>query len=433
MANVFVIGMDPFNLETVQGLPESSRYDLHALLPLAKVHRAPSYNYDVLVREAQAQLKAFDGQVDALVTWWDFPGTALVPVLTEHWDLPGPDLRSVITLEHKYWSRLVQRLVAPEHVPAFVAFDPFSDDALHKVLDAGLTYPFWVKPVKSVASYLGFRVAGPDHFEHAMKVMRAGIGHYGDPFEQALSRVQDCPHEVARVGGRACLAESIIDGQQCTLEGYVCFGEVHVYGAVDSVRHKGTSTLRAYQYPSTLPQPILRQMQQVATEVITASGLDHSCFNIEFFYDEDHGRIWLLEINVRLSQSHCDLFAKVDGVSSQRALLDVAHGKLPRVPHRQGDHAVAAKYFLRTTRDGIVRSVPSAEAMTAVEKRFPDTRHELAVAPGTRLSTLPIQESYSYELGRVFIGADDHEALAARLGEISEMLQFDIEPIGAGP
>ncbi len=427
MRNVFVIGLDPFNLETMQELRESRRYAFHPLLPTSSVLRAPSYDYDQLVEDADRELAEFDETVDAVVTWWDFPSTALVPVITQLWDLYGPDLRSVLTLEHKYWSRLVQRLVAPDHVPGFAAFDPFADDALDKVHAAGLDYPFWLKPVKSVASYLGFHIDGPEDFEHALAIIREEIGQYGDPFQQALSRVDDLPHEIEWVGANACLAEGIIGGRQCTLEGYVSFGDVTIYGAVDSIREEGVSTFRGYHYPSQLPQPILRRMEQIAAEVIVAAGLDHSCFNIEFFYDEDAGRIWLLEVNVRLSQSHCDLFTKVDGVTSQRALIDVAQGRAPRMPYRSGAFAVAGKYFLRTSDDGVIRAVPTEDDIARVQERFPGTRIEIGPKPGTRLSEMAVQESYSYELGRVYLGADDHDQLDDMFEEVKLMLAFDID------
>ncbi len=431
MAHVFVIGLDPFNLETAQSLRESDRYVFHPLLQLAKVRHAPSYDYEALLREADEQLRQSRAPVDAIVTWWDLPGTTLVPALAELWDVPSPDLRSVLTLEHKYWSRQVQSFVVPDHVPPFVAFDPFADDALHSVLDAGLEFPFWVKPVKSVASYLGFRIEDPDDFIQAMAAIRPRIAVFGDPFDQVLSRVRDMPPEIDRAGGKACLAEGIISGDQCTLEGYVSSGQVRVYGTVDSLRRDDSSSFRAYRYPSVLPSAVLDRMAEIATRVVVATGLDDSCFNVEFFFDEEQDKIWLLELNARLSQSHFDLFAKVDGVSSQRVLLDVARGRLPRMPYRRGEYAVAGKYFLRADADGIVRSAPSASDMAAVTARFPGARVDLEVAPGMRLSGLRSQDSYSYELGHVFVGADDFGSLEETAAQIEDMLHFDIEPVRA--
>jgi hypothetical protein len=424
--NIFVIALDPFNLETMKGLPESRRYDFHSLLPRSEVLKADSYDYDQLVADANAELEAFDGTVDGVVTWWDFPASGIAPVLSERWDLYGPSLRSVVVLEHKYWSRLAQRAVAGEHVPAFAAFDPFDEDALDQIENRGVKYPFWLKPVKSVGSYLGFRIDGPEDWEPAITTMREEIAQFGDPFDQALERVE-LPADVEAVGGVACLAEGIISGWQCTLEGYVSHGEAHVYGTVDSLRMPGVSTFRCYQYPSRLPVPIQRRMEQIAKDVVGQAELDHCCFNAEFFYDEEQGQIWILEINTRLSQSHCDLFAKVDGASSQRAMLSLSQGRSPRMLHRQGPFNVAGKYFLRRTEDGVVRANPSEEDLAAVVERFPGTRIEIDTKVGKRLSELPVQETYSFELGRVFIGADDHEQLEQRFEEIESMLPFEIE------
>jgi hypothetical protein len=38
-----------------------------------------------------------------------------------------------------------------------------------------------------------------------------------------------------------------------------------------------------------------------------------------------------------------------------------------------------------------------------------------------------VQETYSYELGRAYVGAGSHEALHEAWDEIEEMLSFDIE------
>jgi hypothetical protein len=424
--NVFVIALDDFNRATMQTLPEYRRYEFHSLLPQEVVLKADEYDYEELLARANRELREFDGTVDGIATWWDFPSSGLAPVLSEHWDCYGPTLRSVVVLEHKYWSRLAQRAVAGEHVPAFAAFDPFDEDALDQIGHRGVRYPFWLKPVKSVGSYLGFRIDGPEDWEPAITTMREEITQFGDPFDQALARVE-LPPDVEAVGGVACLAEGIIGGWQCTLEGFVSHGEPHVYGTVDSLRMPGVSTFRCYQYPSRLPLPIQRRMAQIAKDVVQQAELDHCCFNAEFFYDEDQGQIWILEVNTRLSQSHCDLFAKVDGVSSQRAMLSLSQGRIPRMLHRQGDFAVAGKYFLRTTDDGIVRCVPSEDDLAAVVERFPGTRIDIDPSPGDRLSEMAVQETYSYELGRVFVGADDHEQLEERFEQISDMLPFEIE------
>ena len=427
-SNVFVIGLDAFGRDRVLDLRESGRYQIHELLETEDVVKAEGYDYDDLVARANAQLDDFDHNVDAVITWWDFPSSGLVPLVSELWDTYGPRLSGVLRLEHKYWSRVIQRGVAAEHVPAFAVFEPDDEEALETITDQGVEFPFWIKPVKSVASYLGFKIENEQELLNAQKAIDDEIDRYGEPFQQALAHI-DLPPDIAHIGARACVAEGLIGGRQCTLEGYVSFGEPTVYGVVDSLREPNGSTFRSYQYPSQLPVPVQRRMIEIAGDVVTHAGLDHACFNAEFFYDEQQGQIWLLEINTRLSLSHCDLFAKVDGASSQRALLDVAMGREPRMPHRLGPYNVAAKYFLRAfVADGVVTHAPGEEEFAALEERFPSVRVQVDVEEGDRLSeALSVQESYSFELGRVWFGADDHEDLERKFEEIQQLLAIEIE------
>lgn len=84
--NVFVIALDEFNLSTMHGLREANRYHFHSLLPREQVLKADEYDYEQLLADADEELLAFNGSVDAIVTWWDFPSTGLLPVLSELWD-----------------------------------------------------------------------------------------------------------------------------------------------------------------------------------------------------------------------------------------------------------------------------------------------------------------------------------------------------------
>ncbi|MEX2548584.1 MAG: ATP-grasp domain-containing protein [Nitriliruptoraceae bacterium] len=423
--NIFIIGMDELNLATMQRLREAHRYTFHGLLSLQQVRKADAYDYERLVANADERLRGCGHSVDAIATWWDFPSTGLLAVLSELWDLPGPDLRSIVALEHKYWARLEQRAAAGDHVPPFTAFDPFDDDALATIQRHGVAVPFWVKPVKSVGSYLGFRVDSPADFRAAMVATRAGIAQFGEPFQQVLDRV-DAPPSVRNAGALACIAESIISGWQCTVEGYVSSGNVVAYGLVDSITEPNSSTFRGYQYPSRLPTPIQQRMFDIATDVIRHVGLDNCCFNVEFFYDPSDGHIRLLEVNPRTSQSHCELFAKVDGASTQRAMLDVAQGRFPRMPHRQGTDRVAGRLYLRTTTDGVVHALPDDDQIRQVTERFPGIRITFDVEVGDRLSDLNVQEPYSYELGHAVLGADSHAQLDESFEQLRTLLEVDM-------
>ena len=110
-------------------------------------------------------------------------------------------------------------------------------------------------------------------------------------------------------------------------------------------------------------------------------------------------------------------------------MVDVGLGIAPRMPHREGPYGVAAKQMLRVFEDGRVERVPSEAEIRRVEAAFPGTLVQLNVAPGMRLSELRHQDSFSWELGVLFTGAEDRDALDARIAQCRRMLPFTIAPL----
>jgi len=423
--NVFVLGLDGFNLAKLRSLDIGEPCDFHGLLTPEEILDAEEFPISSMVERATAQMHAFPGTVDAVVGYMDFPVSTMLPLLKAPFGLPGLTMTSLLKCEHKYWSRLMQREVVGAHVPEFVAFDPFGPDPAGQI---GLEPPYWVKPVKSAGSWLGFYVGNQADLDHAVAVIREHIGRFADPFNELLDTVE-LPPEVASVDGSYCLAEAIIGGWQCTLEGSVVGGHFDVHGVVDSVRLPGSTSFERYQYPSRLPQAKLDEMSRITQEVLEHVGFDGAAFNIEFFWDEERDHLWLLEVNTRIAQHHSDLFEKVDGASNHQVMLEVNLGRRPRMPHGQGPFGCAAVFFMRHTEDALVTAVPSEEEIAELAAAIPGLEVQLHVQPGQRLSELVDQDSYSYELGIVYLGARDEAELLDRYEACRERLHFTLEPV----
>ncbi|UYG06310.1 ATP-grasp domain-containing protein [Halomonas sp. M4R1S46] len=424
--NVFVVGHDDLSRRLLPTLRHAEDYAFHGLLPLNEVVHAQEYHFDRLVEDALDELQRFPDPVDAIVGVWDFPTTALLPVLRDAMGHRGPTLEAVLKCEHKYWSRLEQAKAVPECVPAFQALDPFDDHAIDTL---EVDYPFWIKPVKAHSSQLGFHIGNEQQLREALPHIRRGIGKFGNPLSEVCTHL-DLPDDVAGIGGHHCIVEAIISaGRQCTLEGYVQQGEVHLTGIVDSIRdtwHR--SVLMRFEYPSSLPDPVQQRMVALSRRVMRHIGYDDAPFNIEFYHDDKSDRIWLLEINSRLSRSHAALFQLVDGAPHYQVMVDVALGMAPRMPHREGRYAIAAKQMLRVFQGGIVRRVPTAEEIRLVEAAYPGTLVELNVRNGMALESLLHQDSFSWELGVLFTGADSYQGLLERIRLCREGLPFVITP-----
>lgn len=425
LKNIFVIALDELNLGLLRTVRGGEDYNFVGLLDYDEVVRAERFPLGQLRASAERQLEAFPGRVDAIVGYWDFPTVCMLPLLRRRMGLLTPSLESVLKCEHKYWSRLEQRQVVPELVPRFCAFDPFDDDALANI---DLDFPFWVKPVKSHSSHLGFKIHDAREFHRSMAIIRANIARFAEPFNYVLRRAS-LPPEVAAVDGYHCIAEEIISaGHQCTLEGYVFAGEPEIYGVVDSVREgKHRSSFSRYQYPSRLPRRVQERMMAAAKRVMKRLDYADAPFNMEFYWNGKTDAIALLEINGRISRSHCPLFWMVDGRSHQEVMIDVALGRRPAFPHRQGKHRVAAKFMLRRSEDGVVTGVPDDAAIRRVRARFPDTLVRLMVVRGTRLAHLSLQDSYSFEVAEIFMGAENQKELLAGYRLCLQMLGFRFE------
>ncbi|MGK3207127.1 ATP-grasp domain-containing protein [Amycolatopsis sp. MEPSY49] len=417
--NIFVIGLDEENQRVLDRLPWAGTYEFHGLLTPEDLQHG-DIDFEALLKTAQHQLDAFDGDVGAIVTYWDFPAATLVPILCARYGLPSLSLEAVLKCEHKYWSRLEQRKVIDE-LPNFGIVD--LDDE-HPAPPRGVGFPMWLKPVKSFSSELAFKAGNEAEFADAVAEIRAGVGRVGEPFGYVLDQVQ-LPPEIARVGGAACLAEEALHGVQAAVEGYVYHGEVVVYGALDSINYPDSSSFLRHQYPSQLGEEPVRRMREVAERVMRQIGYDNGTFSIEFFCDPESGQVALLEINPRHSQSHAELFEFVDGVANHEIMVRLGLGQDPGRRPSKGKYQIAGKWYLRRFEDGVVTRVPSPEEIAAIEDRIDGTQIEIVPAAGQRLSELPEQDSYSFELAQLFVAAHTEHEMTQKYQACVDALRFE--------
>lgn len=419
---VFFVGLDDFNLQTLNTLPQAEEFEFVPALTYGEIRDDPDADVAALIELAASRLEAAPGGPAGVASFFDFPGTVIAAVLAERFGLPGPPLESLFKCEHKYWSRLEQNKVVPDIIPGFQAFDPFDDDAYDKL---GMMPPFWIKPVKSFRSYLAYQITDERQFRQVMETCRARGPAITEPFRKVM-QAYDMPDELTAMR-ESFIAESPIGGAQCTLEGYAHDGKVVVYGVVDSVREADSSSFARYEYPSLLPLEIQHRMIDATRSVIQQFGYNHGPFNVEFFYDQTADAIWLLEINPRASQSHAELFRMVNGVSHFSLVVDLAVGRKPRPLERRGDWTVAAHFFERAFQPGRVAYVPGKAALERIRGRQKDTRIQIMVEKGDDLAELANQDSYSYELASVYIGGRDRMDLMDRHDQVMTALQFEIE------
>lgn len=418
--NIFVLGLDETNRAPLEHIYGAESYRFHQLLALSELQDG-HIELKAPLEKARAQLDAFDGTIDAVVGYWDFPVSSMVPLLCRRYGLRSAELTAVVRCEHKYWCRLEQQKVIDEY-PAFALVDLEHDTSLPE----GFDYPAWVKPVKSFSSALAYQVGNDEELAQALGEIRNRIDQVGDAFDHLLEYV-DLPDEIARVGGRACLVEESVTGGQLTIEGYSVGTEVHIYGAIDSVTYPDCPSFLRYQYPSTLPQRIITRASDLSRALVARLGLDSVAFNVEFFVDPERETLTVLEVNPRHSQSHARLFEYVDGIPNHQCMVRLALGLDPQLPYGEGPYRHAAKWFFRRFTDGTVRRCPSAAEIDSIEEQVPGVAVKIAASEGMRLSDADRQDSYSYELAHVFIGANSEAELAEKYERCIAGLPFEFD------
>ncbi|MFD0021693.1 acetyl-CoA carboxylase biotin carboxylase subunit family protein [Streptomyces sp. NPDC058382] len=424
--NIFVLGLDEANLPTLEAVPESGTYRFHPLLSLGDLQGGEVSVADLMTR-AREILDAHDGSIDAIVGYWDFPVSTLVPMLGSEYGTRTTSLESVVKCEHKYWSRLEQQKVIDEY-PNFGRVDLHTSDPRPP---DGVNFPMWVKPALAYSSELAYGVSDMAEFRTAVDRIREGMGRVGRPFNSVLELLE-LPPEMEGVGGQVCLAEEAMTGIQVAVEGFVHEGEVTVYGVLDSISYPGSPCFLRHQYPSTLPPEVIRKLHEVSERTMRQIGMDSATFSIEYFYDPKTGDVSLLEINPRHSQSHAELFDYVDGAPNHHRMISLALGNDPALSGGKGPYRMAAKWYYRWFGEGTVHQVPTPGELAAIERAIPGVRVDVVPAEGQKLSSVSQQDSYSYEIAHIFTGADDEEGLRRKFDQCVAALGLTFDETAPG-
>jgi len=423
----FVLGLDPLRQTYLESVRDADQYRFHPLLDFDELVLAKSYPYDKLLHKAEQQLRDFPEPIAGILGHWDFPTSVLLAHLCEKFGFTSASLRAVLTCEHKYWSRLEQRAVLPEWTPEFCAINPFAENPLARLT---IDYPLWLKPIKAHSSFLGFRIENAADFRRAFGMIRKKIRRFGDAFNQALAHVE-VPPPVGEVDGNWCIAEEIITGKQCGIEGSMLHGDYRIHGIVDTVKDSKNWSFTRYEYPSVWPRQAQQKICAAGEKLLRHIGFDNSPFGIEFFWDKQKNALKVLEINTRISQSHSDQFIKVHGVSNHQVPVDLALGRAPDLSDCKGKYQCAAKFMLRRYRDARVDRVPSEAEIRKVKSSVADSDVVLTVSEGQQLSEKLNQDSYSYEIANILLGAQDQPGLLQAYHQLADRLHFEFSDGGA--
>ena len=353
-------------------------------------------------------------RIEGVTSGIGYPGMLVASVVAARLGLPGTTVESVLLCEHKYYARAAQQKLTPSATPSFQLLTP---DNFGEPGAPGIPFPLFLKPVKSCFSINAQKVSSLPELLRAARTRRMPewfLSPFNDLLKAHTNYVYDASH---------LLVETLLEGAQVSLEGYVFRGRVHILGIIDSVMFPGTISFERFVYPSRLPAEVQSRMARIAETFISGIGYDNALFNMELMYNAATGEIHIIEVNPKIASQFTDLFEKVDGTSSYAPLLQVALGEEPAFARGRGEFKLAASCVLRTFEDCRVLRVPSEEQLAELTRKFPDARIEIFVSEGQLLSDA-MQDGKSFRYALVNIGANSGAELDARLDACKQLLDF---------
>lgn len=351
--------------------------------------------------------------IDGIASSDDYPGSIIAAILAGSKKLPGADVCTLLTCQHKYYSRIAQKRVAAHAVPFFQSL------AKQNSITNELPFPLFVKPSKSVFSANTHKIY---NYEQLRKLLLTSQlpQEFFKPFHDLLKRYTSFEPRADYF-----IAEQCVSGIQGTFEGFAYNGVVQTIGIVDSIMFPGTFSFERFEYPSSLPLGIQQRISQLAQKVMREIGFYHGIFNIEYMYNPDD-TIFIIEINPRMASQFADLYEKVDGINSYEILLELACGVKPQIKKLQGRYPFAASCVLRTFQNYYVEEIPSAQQLQMVYNLFPDARIEICISAKQNLSQT-LQDSNSFRYGVINLGGSNRTDVLQQFEQCKQLLPFQFK------
>ena len=356
-------------------------------------------------------------KITSLLNTCDYPGALFTSILAQERNLAAPSLASILSCQHKYYARLLQKKYVPTATPDFALIKIGQIDQV-----ARMRFPLFVKPIKSYLSVFAKKVNSKkelkDHLERSIIPEP-----YLRPFNWAIKKYSPLAYD----DGSYFIAEELLEGRQVTLEGLVCDGRVTIIGIVDSHLHEGTLSFERFVFPSDLPSSVQKHMSIIAKKIMKHIGFNHNLFNIEFMYNPVKNTIHIIEINPRMSAQFCDLYAMVHGQSNYQILYDLIMRRKLEI-QKEGKYALAASLVCREWNDQRIKVAPTQADLKKAQQRFSELRYYPWMSQGKKLSDV-IQDGTSYVYCWIHLGAQNMQELDEKYEEAKQLLPYKFEPI----
>ena len=379
--NVFVLGLDAHNAAHPARLPDADRYRFHPLLRDGELAGGETIDLPGLLDAAQRQIEAFDGPVHAVIGFWDFPVSTMVPILCERLGLRWATTEAVVKCEHKYWSRLEQAKVIDE-VPAVRAGRPRRPDAARRpaATRCGSSRSGRRRP------QLAFRADDPQQLADAAATIRAG-----HPAHRRRVRHGARPAGAAARAGRR--RRQRLPGRGGGHRGAGDGRGLQLPGRRPRLRDRRLVTVSGRHQLPALPVPLRRlppavadRMAELSRRVIRQIGstASPSTSSTSGTPSGTRSPCWRSTRGTRSATPSCSRGSTASPTTTTCCSWRWAGNRGHRTG--EGPYAVAAKWFVRRSPTAWSAGCPPPRRSRRSSATIDGCTVEVTVAPGERLS-----------------------------------------------
>ena len=125
--------------------------------PLSSNRDPKAPNLEILPLIEETIRRYSQSNIAGVTSGVGYPGMPVSSIIAERFGLPAPRTDRVLLCEHKYYSRVAQRALVPDATPPFHLIDPREPDGLAQ----SLSFPLFLKPVKSCFSINAYNISSP--------------------------------------------------------------------------------------------------------------------------------------------------------------------------------------------------------------------------------------------------------------------------------
>jgi hypothetical protein len=332
------------------------------------------------------------------------------------------DLKSLILCQNKYHCRRIQEKETPQIVPKYsLASDPVS---LYN-----LNFPAFVKPLRGHLSMFSYKVNSPSEAREKYLIHKKDLAKLNQDYQKLLlpklSHNQPKIYEI-KVDDMIC--EDYLEGDQLTVDLSVFRGQIIILGTTQSVYHPEYASFTRFEHPNTHSRKVEQMIKTPLYKLISKLKLNNTLLNIELKYDKHQEKIYIIEINTRMSFQFVNLIKAVSGINLIKIASEIATNQRPSFRKIHTQNSLCYSMVLRKQGNMLVTKTPSPENIRQIYARFPEIKITILVKKNQRLSEID-QDTQSYRYCLIDIPGNSKHEILSKFNKIDSMLDFNFKHV----